>query len=90
MPESAVTLPSGSIRTVQPSCAEIGAPPMPYMKGEGLVSSMKQAKPRPRYTPSWRFSNWSARMRSTGTMASSLSSAAWCDSPSKRMPGGEV
>jgi hypothetical protein len=25
-----------------------------------------------------------------GTISSSLSSAAWCDSPSKRMPAGEV
>ena len=44
-------LPSGSIRTVQPSCAEMRAPPMPYMKGEGLVSSMKLAMPMPRTTP---------------------------------------
>jgi hypothetical protein len=36
------------MRTVQPSWAEIFAPPMPYMKGDGLVSSMKLAKPRPR------------------------------------------
>ena len=40
-PVAATTEPSGSMRTVQPSCAEMRAPPMPYMKGLGLVSSMK-------------------------------------------------
>ncbi len=47
-PVAATTEPSGSMRTLQPSCAEMRAPPMPYMKGLGLVSSMKLAKPMPR------------------------------------------
>ena len=50
-PVAATTEPSGSMRTVQPSCAEMRAPPMPYMKGLGLVSSMKLAKPMPRWMP---------------------------------------
>ena len=60
-PVAATTDPSGSMRTLQPSCAEMRAPPMPYMKGLGLVSSMKLAKPMPRWTPVLRSRSCPAR-----------------------------